>query len=144
MDANKKNFTGLPIPAGAAAAVSGNLILVSDDFKNFFSISDETRAWICVFQLIILGYFMISRWKFPSLKTLHIPVGSFQVVFSTVVSAVLIFYGLLHHFAAIFFISSWGYLFVAWIFAIIRIISGKKSKVLQDYEPDLDDTLAEA
>ncbi len=144
MDANKKNFTGLPIPAGAAAAVSGNLLLVSDEFKSFLSISEETRAWIVIAELMILGYFMVSKWKFPSLKTLSIPVASFKIVFSTVVGAVLIFYGLLHHFALIFFVSSWGYLFVAWIFAIIRILSGKKSKVLEDYEPDLEENFAEA
>lgn len=143
MDANKKNFTGLPIPAAAAAAVSGNLILVSEEFQSHFFISDETRAWIIIAQLTILGYFMVSRWKFPSLKTLHLPVASFQVLFTTVVSAVVIFYGLLHHFAVIFFLCSWGYLFIAWLFSIVRMISGKKSKVLEDYEPDLDDTFVE-
>ncbi len=143
MKANNKNFTGLPIPAAAAAAVSGNLILVSEEFKSQFSISDETRAWIMIAQLILLGYFMLCRWKFPSLKTLQLPVASFQVLFSTVVSTVIIFYGLLHYFAIIFFISSWGYLFIAWLFSIIRIISGKKSKVLEDYEPDLADNFTE-
>lgn len=141
MEANKKNFTGLPIPAAAAAIVSGNLILVSDEFKTFFSISEETRTWIMGAQLVVIGYFMISRWKFPSVKMLQIRVASFQLVFLTVVSAVVIFYGLLHHFAFIFFICSWGYLVIAWILSIIRIISGKKSKTLEDFEPEPDDEL---
>lgn len=144
IDANKKNFTGLPIPAAAAAAISGNLFLVSDEFKQLFAITEKTRAWIVMAQLIIIGYFMVSRWKFPSLKTLHIRVASFQVVFATIVCAVVIFYGLLYYFAFVFFVSSWGYLVVAWILSVIRIISGKKSKVLEDFELDPEDDLLEA
>jgi CDP-diacylglycerol---serine O-phosphatidyltransferase len=139
VDANKKNFTGLPIPAAAGAAVSGNLFLFSNEFKSLFSISDSTRAWIMFFELIILGYFMISRWKFPSLKTLHIRVASFQLVFLTAISAIFIFYGILHHFALVFFLLSWAYLIIAWILSIIRVISGRKSKTLEDFEPEPDE-----
>lgn len=139
IDANNKNFTGLPIPAAAAAVVSGNLFLVSDEFRSLFTISDETRAWMMIGQLVLVGYFMISRWKFPSMKTLHIRVASFQLVFLTVVGAVVIFYGLLHHFAVVFFACAWGYLVIAWILSIIRIISGKKSKTLEDFEPEPDE-----
>ena len=141
MEANKKHFTGLPIPAAAAAIVSGNLFLVSDEFKYLMTIGEETRAWLMGVQLIVIGYFMVSRWKFPSVKTLHIRVASFQVVFLTVISAVVIFYGLLHHFSVVFVIGSWGYLITAWILSLIRIISGKKSKTLEDFEPDPEDEL---
>lgn len=140
-EANKKNFTGLPIPAAAAAAVSGNLFSLSDEFRYLFSISEETRAWIMIVQLVLLGYFMISRWKFPSLKSLHIRVASFQLVFLTVVCAVVIFYGLLHHFALVLFCCSWGYLVLAWTLSIIRLISGKKSKTLEDFEPEPEDEI---
>lgn len=139
VDANKKNFTGLPIPAAAAAAVSANLFLVSDEFRHLVSINEDTRAWILFFQMIILGYFMVSRWKFPSLKSLQIRVASFQLVFMTVISAVFIFYGLLHHFALVFFGISWAYVVIAWILSIIRLISGKKSKTLEDFEPEPDE-----
>ena len=84
---------------------------------------------------------MISRWKFPSMKTLQIRVASFQLVFITVIGAVVIFFGLLHHFPLIFFVAAWGYLLVAWILSLIRIISGKKSKTLEDFEPEPDDDL---
>lgn len=140
-EANKKNFTGLPIPAAAAAVVSGNLFLASDDFRSILAISEQMRVWIMAVQFVVVGYFMISRWKFPSLKTLHIRVASFQVVFLTVVGAVVIFYGLLHHFAAIFAASAWGYLIVAWILSLIRVISGRKSKTLEDFEPEPEDEI---
>lgn len=136
--ANKKNFTGLPIPAAAAAAVSANLFFATDSVRNFFSLSETSRAWILFFILIILGYFMISRWKFPSLKTLRIRVGSFQQVFIVVICAVLFFYGILHHFALIFFAISWTYVLIAWTLSIARLITGKKSKTLEDFEPEPD------
>lgn len=137
--ANKKNFTGLPIPAAAAAAVSGNLFLISNEFQAMFEISETTRSLLLFFMLIILGYFMISRWKFPSLKSLHIRVASFKLVLITAVTAVLIFYTILHHFPLIFFLVSWGYLFVAFSLSMIRLISGKKSKTLEDFEPEPED-----
>lgn len=138
-DAGKKNFTGLPIPAAAMAAVSANILLLSDEFKYFFDISEMTRLWIMFGILTILGYFMISRWKFPSFKTLHIRVTSFQVVFTTVITAVFLFYGILNHFPVVIFILSWSYLIVAWILSIIRLISGRKSKTLEDFEPEPED-----
>lgn len=139
-DAGKKNFTGLPIPAAAVAAVSANLLLMSDDTKYYFDFSSRVDFWIMFGVLITLGYFMISRWKFPSFKTLHVRVSSFQVVFFTVVTAVVVFYGILNHFAAIFFLISWAYLIIAWILSIARMITGKKSKTLEDFEPEPDDS----
>ena len=68
-DANKKNFTGLPIPASAAAAVSLNLLLVSEEFRSWFPFSELTWFWILFAALIFLGYLMISRWKSLVLRT---------------------------------------------------------------------------
>lgn len=138
-DAAKKNFTGLPIPAAAAAIVSLNLFLVSDEWKWFGYSSPDLRFWTLFSALIIIGYFMISRWKFPSLKTLHIRVKSFQVVFFTVMGAVVLFYGILHHFPLIFFLISWGYVIIAWILSIARVIAGRRAKALEDFEPEPED-----
>lgn len=135
----KKHFTGLPIPAAAAAAVSLNLFLFSEEFQAITSLSPTTQAWILSIGLTLLGYCMISRWKFPSVKTLEVKVASFSAVFLTVLSAVLIFYGILHYFALVFMILTWGYVFIAWALAIFRLIAGRKSKTLEEFEPDPDD-----
>jgi CDP-diacylglycerol--serine O-phosphatidyltransferase len=140
-EAGIKNFTGLPIPAAAAALVSLNLFLISNEFRNFFNISQETHAWILFLAMVVLGYFMISRWKFPSLKSLHIRVSSFLMVFLTAILAVFLFYGILSHFPVAFFLISWGYVAAAWILSIARLIAGRKSKSLEDYEPEPDDEL---
>lgn len=134
----KKNFIGLPIPSAAAAVVSTNLLLASSEFRSLFNLGEETRAILLGLTLLVIGYFMVSRWKFPSFKSLHIRVGSFQVVFLTVVSAVVLFYGLLHHFAAVFFMLSWLYIVVSFILSIVRVIAGKRLKTLEDFEPEPD------
>lgn len=139
LNANKTNFTGLPIPAAAAAAVSANLFFVSDELRSLWALSDATREWLLFGTMILLGYLMVCRWKFPSLKNLHIRVKSFQIVVLTVLSAALIFYGILLHFPVVFFIISWAYLIVALILSMIRLISGRKSKTLEDFEPEPDD-----
>lgn len=130
-----KHFTGLPIPAAASAAVSAALILISPLMESV-ALSVRARALILSVLLLILGYFMISRWKFPSVKALHFRVPSFYLVFATGVAAVLILYGILDFFAEAFFIVSWLYLLVAWSLSCIRLIAGKRSKALADFEPD--------
>jgi CDP-diacylglycerol--serine O-phosphatidyltransferase len=135
----RKHFTGLPIPAAAAAAVSAGLILLSKNVQSTLAFSINTRAWILVCALVILGYFMVSRWKFPSVQALHFRVPSFYLVFGTGVLAVLLLYGILDYFAEAFFVASWLYLLIAWTLSVIRIIAGKRSKTLEDFEPDGED-----
>lgn len=142
LDAHKKNFTGLPIPAAAFAIISSNLFLTSDELQGIVSFTPETRSWILFTQMIIIGYFMISRWKFPSLKALNLRVTSFRYVFLIVLFTVfVVFYGLLQHFSITFMIASWGYVIAAWILSILRLIAGRKSKTLEDFEPAADEDL---
>lgn len=138
-----KNFIGLPIPAAAAAAVSMNLLIASQDMNALFPLSENTRLFILVGTLVTLGYFMISRWKFPSLKSLHVEVASFQIVFLTVIAAICIFYGLLYHFIPFFFLFSWAYVIVAWVLSLIRVIAGKRFKTLEDFDPEPEDDFEE-
>lgn len=139
-EAQKKNFTGLPIPAAAAALISSNLLFVSEEFNEMFQISRETHGWILFSQMILLGYLMISRWKFFSLKSLNIKVKSFLHVFLFVVFTVfVVFYGLLQHFSVVFVAVAWGYVLIAWTLSILRLITGNKAPALKDFEPDSDE-----
>lgn len=134
--AKSAHFTGLPITAAAAAAASSSLILVSPLAEEYFYLGSDSRAIILTVVLLILGYFMVSRWKFPSIKALHFKVPSFYLVFATGIGAVLILYGILDFFAEAFFILSWLYLLISWTLSIIRLIAGKRSKTLEEFEPD--------
>ncbi len=137
--AHKQHFTGLPIDAGALAAVAANLFLYSPFAEKHFPLSEETRAILLTSLMIVLGYFMVSRWKFPSSKALHLRIPSFQLVFVTVVLAVFVFYGILYFFPFMLAIVTWSYVVLGWTLSIIRLIAGKKSKTLADFEPEQED-----
>ena len=138
--AQKKNFTGLPIPAAAAAAVSANLILLAPWVQDHFEpLSTTTRAVSLTCIMFVLGYLMVCRLKFPSLKMLHFRVPSFHLAFVTVIAAIFILYGLLYLFPFVIAFVSWLYIFIALLLSLIRLIAGKKSKTLEDFEPEPDD-----
>lgn len=137
--AHKKHFTGLPIPASAAAAVSLNLFLFASEIPFMNNLSATFQTWILSIMMLLLGYCMVSRWKFPSIKSLEIRVSSFSVVFLTGFAAVIILYGILNYSSLVLVILSWGYIGVALVLAIVRIIAGRKSKTLEDFEPEPDD-----
>ncbi len=135
------NFTGLPIPAAGAIVTSTTLLFMSEEFQNFYPMTDMQRAIFATVVFFVMGFFMISRWKFPSLKALHIRVGSFQVIALTVIIAAVILIGALQHFALVFAGLSWAYFLLAVVLSLVRIISGKKLRVLEDFEPDSEDEI---
>lgn len=138
-EAQKKHFTGLPIPAAAAAAVSANLFFLSPFVQEwvYFSNADRAIALTCV--MIVLAYLMVCRLKFPSLKILHFRIPSFHLAFLTVVVAVFVLYGMLYFFSLILALVAWAYVCVALILSLIRLVAGKKSKTLEEFEPEPDD-----
>jgi CDP-diacylglycerol--serine O-phosphatidyltransferase len=135
---HNKNFIGLPIPAAAGGIISLNLFLISPECQQWFAFSDKTRIFALTFIMPLLGYFMISNWKFPSIKALHFRVHTFQLVAITAVIAALTLYGILHHFVIVFLITSWSYIIIAWLLSFTRLIVGKKSKTLEDFDPEED------
>ncbi|MBU6384051.1 MAG: CDP-alcohol phosphatidyltransferase family protein [Verrucomicrobia bacterium] len=137
--AQKKNFTGLPIPASAAAAVSVNLFFLSPLFQKWVHFAQTDRAITLSCIMIFLGYLMVCRLKFPSLKVLHLRIPSFHLAFLSVVVAVFVLYGILYFFAEILVIFAWGYILLALILSLIRFFMGKKSKTLEDFDPEPDD-----
>ncbi len=137
--AQKKHFTGLPIPGAAAAAVSANLLLLSPWVQDWLFLSNLDRAIALDCVMLVLGYLMVCRLKFPSLKMLDFRVPSFHLIFVTVVVAIFILYGLLYFFPLVFALISWVYIMLALVLSFIRLIAGKKSKTLEEFEPDPDD-----
>ncbi len=132
-------FTGLPITGAAAAAIAANLFLLSPVVHSYFAIDHFTRAIILASVSILLGYLMVSKWKFPSFKMLHIRIPSFHLAFLTVLFAIFILYGIFHYFSIVLAIFSWGYILVAVTLSFIRLITGKRVKKLEGFEPGDDD-----
>lgn len=139
MAAAKKHFTGLPIPAGALAAVSANFFLASSFAEKYLPMSNYLRAIILTSLMILLGYLMVSRWKFPSAKALNFRVAPFQLIFFTAVFAIFVLYGILYFFPLIFALVCWCYVLLGLTLAIIRKFAGNKSKTLEEFEPDDED-----
>ncbi len=138
-NAQKKHFTGLPIPAAAIASSSATLFFLTPLVNDWISISESNLAIILTCVMIFLGYLMVCRLKFPSLKMLHFRIPSFHLVFLAVVTAVFVIYGILYFFALILALVAWAYILVSLILSLIRLIAGKKSKTLEEFEPDPDD-----
>ncbi|MEM7174516.1 MAG: CDP-alcohol phosphatidyltransferase family protein [Chlamydiota bacterium] len=134
----QKNFTGLPIPASAAGAISINLFFHSSFFQGL-GLSYATKVVSLAFVMIALGYLMISKWKFPSLKTFRIRIPSFRLVLTTVVIVIFILYGIFYFLPLVLMICSLGYILSGCILRVVRLFAGKKSKTLADYEPDSDE-----
>ncbi len=134
-----RHFIGLPIPAAALAVVSANLLFAYPRFESWAGLSETTETLIMTFITLVFGYFMVSRFKFPSAKVLHFRVPSFQLVFFAVVIAFFLLYGVLYFFPIAFVVTSWTYILFGWGIVIIRLIAGKKSKTLADFEPHHDD-----
>jgi CDP-diacylglycerol--serine O-phosphatidyltransferase len=135
----KSHFTGLPITGSAAAAVSANLFLLSPWAQNWFPMTNIVRAIVLSTTMFLLGYLMVCRLKFPSLKMLHLRLRSFHMAFFAVILAVCVLYGILYFFPIILASVSWLYILVALALSLIRFVAGKKSKTLEEFEPEPDD-----
>lgn len=134
-----RHFIGLPIPAAALGVVSTNLLFAYPKFQNWFPVSKEIQTITMALVCIVFGYFMVSRFKFPSAKFLHFRVPSFQLVFFAVLFAFFLLYGVLYFFPYALAAAIWLYILLGWTLILIRLIAGKKSKTLQDFEPHHDD-----
>ena len=137
---HQRSFTGLPIPAAAAGAVSVNLFINSLFFKQWFTeIPHLTKTIVLTCIMVSIGYLMICKWKFPSLKTFRVRLPSFHLIFLTVLLAIFILYGIFYYLPIVLLVGSFGYILTGCALTIIRLIAGKKSKTLVDFEPETEE-----
>jgi CDP-diacylglycerol--serine O-phosphatidyltransferase len=122
----QKNFRGLPIPGAAACAVSANLFLYSPLFKSWIDLSMTTTTLILIGLMLLLTYLMVSKWRFPSLKALHVRVPSPELIMVTVGVVLVLLYGMLYFFPLMAIIVSLGYVLVGWGLSITQVIRGKR------------------
>lgn len=134
-----RHFIGLPLPAAALGVVSTNLLFAYPRFQNWVPMSKEISTIILAAVCLVFGYFMVSRFKFPSAKFLHFRVPSFQLVFCAVVFAFFLLYGVIYFFPYALAAGVWLYILLGWTLILIRFLAGKKSKTLEDFEPHHDD-----
>lgn len=121
-----KMFIGLPIPAAAGAATSLNLLFHSPYAGHWFILTPTYRIVILTSSMVLIGYLMISRWCFPSLKNIHFRTPSFHLVFLGVLSALLILYGVLYFFPLLFVAISWGYIVIGFSLTLRRFVNKRR------------------
>ncbi|MCH9611826.1 MAG: hypothetical protein S4CHLAM102_03000 [Chlamydiia bacterium] len=141
----KGMFVGMPIPAAAAAVTSANLFLHSYYVAWFFDAHPTLRAGILVTVMIFIGYAMINRWRFPSLKNMHFRVPSFNRLFLGVIGSVAIFYGLLYYFPILYVGISWSYILAAiglTIYAKIRMRRLSMEESLDQEDSEVSDEVS--
>ncbi len=131
----KKTFIGVPIPSAAAAAVAPNLLIHSPLFQSWVPFSEEAGVLFVSISMIIIANLMVSRFRFPSLKSIHFRVPSFNLTFFTTISAILVIYGFLYYLPFLLIGVSWTYVCLGLTLSIARLIAGRKSRHLQDFEP---------
>lgn len=134
-DLVQKSFTGLPIPAAAAAAVSVNLFLFSSYETAFFAWSLQTKAIVLGVFMVTLSLLMVSRLKFPSLKTVHTRVPPFNLLLGGVIIAICLLYGILYVFPLLFAGVSLAYILLGLLLSFMRLCVSKRSSFLKDFDP---------
>ncbi len=134
----KGTFTGLPITGAALAALSPMLLLTSEGWQNLFPTSDFVRAIVAICVFFFLGYLMVSRWRFASLKAINVRVVSPYLFFIIAIITSLILFAVLESFPVALLIISWGYVIPAWAYAIIHLARGRRKAALDETEEEID------
>lgn len=127
-------FTGLPITAGAMAIASLTLCLMSEEWQKAFPITEFGRTLIAGGVFFFLAYLMVSRWRFPSLKSINIRVRSLRLVIVIATLSSIILVMALNSFPLALLFVSWGYVLAAWSSAIIRLAQGKRRAAIDETE----------
>ncbi|MCH9609050.1 MAG: hypothetical protein S4CHLAM45_08110 [Chlamydiales bacterium] len=130
----RRYFVGLPIPAAASIVLSLCLILFSP-WSIYLPLSEIGKVSILISALIVNGFFMVSRWRFPSLAALYFRVPTFNLVLAIGIFVAALLYGIQENFALIFFGLSWGYLALSLIVALYRLLSGKTVVAESESDP---------
>ena len=124
----KKSFVGVPIPAAAMAIISPALFLNSPQVESYWPLPEVAQTLILSCITVIVAYLMVSKIRFPSLKSIHFQrPRSFRNIFIGSLLAIGIFYGLFYFLSIFLLVVAWGYIIVSLLFAFRRLILRKKT-----------------
>lgn len=115
----QSEFIGLPIPAGAFCVISPNLLLHSPFIVNRFSIPIWATISILCLSMLIAAYLMLSRLRFPSLKSFRLK-ATFGVIFWWILLASFILFGLFYYYPVLLVVVSWGYVLFSLGYGLFR------------------------
>ena len=132
----KGTFTGLPITAASMAVISPTLFLMSDTCQEFFPTSDFIRSIVATVAFFLLGYLMVSRWRFVGLKSINVRVASLPLIVGVASLSSIILLLALNNFSLALFLVSWVYVLCAWTLACVRLARGQRQDAIDDEKDD--------
>lgn len=121
----KKYFVGLPIP-GASLGLSGLVLFLVSQYAD--SLPNAIKISLIDCYALLIGYLMVSRWKFPALKNLHIKVPTFDLLFISVILAVVILYGVLYYFPIVVICLTSAYIILGVVITLFRSWQARRFK----------------
>lgn len=141
-DSQKGVFVGLPITSSAVALAALTVLVLSFVGENGF-ISQNMAQMILIAASLFLGYLMISRWRFPSLKALHVKYTSAQLlIFAACITPVVLFL-LLNNLVLTCVLFSWGYILLSWLKALYHLLRGRREMALVGRDESRDESIEE-
>lgn len=127
-------FVGLPITSAAGAMASLTVFVTAFFEKSEQKSSFDMRQLILTGAFLFLGYLMISRWRFPSLKALHVRYTTGQLLFAAACLAPVLLLLLINKFIFTCMLVFWGYILVSFGRVLYFVARGKKE--LMSVPPD--------
>ncbi len=121
----KAVFTGLPILAAAFCVTS--LALLLRTYSSIWGLEPGSAQKIIIGAVFFVAYMMISKWRFPSLKSINIKIYSFHFITSVAFVVALFFVLLSNDFLVSIVTIAWGYLFIPWALALYRFATGTRT-----------------
>ncbi len=135
----KTTFIGLPMPGAAAVAVSMNLFFMWPFSQEYFPVSMQMRVIIMICTLVLLGYLMISKWKFLAVKAIRVRIHSVYLVFLSVLVAIFILFGVIYFMPLLFLSLSLSYVISGIVLSTIRKFARKGSTTLIEFDTEKDE-----
>lgn len=134
-DPEKKTvFVGLPITISGIALTSLTVYVFSLE-----EAGQQVWPYCMSVAAFFIGYLMISRWRFPSLKALHRRYSSTQLVFFAAALAPVVLLLLLNNVVLTCMIFSWGYILFSWSRSLYYLARGRKELALIETDKGHDD-----
>jgi CDP-diacylglycerol--serine O-phosphatidyltransferase len=132
----KTAFVGLPITAAGVALTSLIVCLSSFQEMGISPLSHEMYATLSLLAAFFLGYLMVSRWRFPSLKAVHFRFTSAQLLLVVAALASVVLFLLLYNFILTCTLFSWGYILSSWLRALYYFFLGRRDLAIVENDKE--------
>lgn len=112
-------FMGVPIPAGGCTIATWVLLSSSIGYNAYVQYS--SLGYILPISIILLGYLLVSSFKYPDFKGKGLPVGKLSIIIVSIIAIIILYMGRDALFYAILFAIFGSYVLVGLINAVVQL-----------------------